>query len=104
MISEKAKHMKSIIRIPGQVWICLFLVLAVLAVYSQVANHGFVNFDDFEYIADNPNLYHGLTIDAFKSAFKFSEIAYWHPLTWISHLLDVEYMACSQGAIYRPMC
>jgi len=97
MISEKPQYKASIFRIPSQVWICLFLVIAVLVVYSQVVNHGFVNFDDFEYIADNPNLYHGLTIDAVKGAFKFSKIAYWHPLTWLSHLLDVELYGMHSG-------
>ena len=97
MISEKPQYKASIFRIPTQVWICLVLVITVLVVYSQVVNHGFVNFDDFEYVADNPNLYHGLTFDAVKGAFKFSEIAYWHPLTWLSHLLDVELYGMDSG-------
>ena len=97
MIAEKPQCKASISHIPSQMWICLILVTAVIVVYSQVVNHGFVNFDDFEYVADNPNLYHGLTIDAVKSAFKFSKIAYWHPLTWLSHLLDVELYGMHSG-------
>ena len=97
MIYEKSRYRASFFRLPIKVWICLFLVLTVLVVYSQVSNHGFVNFDDFEYIADNPNLYHGLTIDAVKDAFKFSKIAYWHPITWFSHLLDVKLYGMHPG-------
>ena len=96
-ISGKPQYEASIFCITLQVGICLFIVTAVLVVYSQVVKHGFVNLDDFEYIADHPNVYHGITIDAVKGTLKFSQIAYWYPLAWLSHLLDVELYGMDSG-------
>lgn len=72
--------------------IYLFILLAALAVYFQVSNHQFVNFDDNIYITENYRVRDGLTIDNILWAFKFSDKnkTYWHPLTWISHMLDCE--------------
>ena len=76
MISDRTKHKGSFLHFTTLMWIYLFLVMTVLVVYSQVVKHDFVSFDDFSnYIPDNPNVHHGITIDAVKGAFKFSQIS-----------------------------
>ena len=71
-------------------FIWLFLFVAVLAVFSQVRNHDFVNYDDNAYVTDNPRVKAGLTLKGVSWAFKASHAANWHPLTWLSHMLDCQ--------------
>jgi tetratricopeptide (TPR) repeat protein len=68
--------------------ICLFLVLMTLAVYYQVHDFSFVNYDDPEYVQLNPYIKNGVTLSAVKWAFTTGYACFWHPLTWLSHMLD----------------
>ena len=68
----------------------LGLVIVTLAVYWQVLNHDFVDFDDDIYVTENPHVQKGLTIEGIKWAFTTTHAANWHPLTWLSHMLDCE--------------
>jgi len=70
--------------------LCLLLVAATLAVYNPVNRNAFVNFDDDHYITGNPHVLAGLTWDTVKWAFTNYYQANWHPVTWISHALDVQ--------------
>ena len=69
-------------------WICLVLTLVTVAVFYQVCSYDFVNFDDAEYIYENPNIQAGITPEAIKWAFTTGRANNWHPLTWLSHMLD----------------
>ncbi|MCF8061581.1 MAG: tetratricopeptide repeat protein [Deltaproteobacteria bacterium] len=66
------------------------LVTAVAAVYGQVAGFSFVSFDDGVYITNNPHLRGGFTAEGVAWAFRATRSGHWHPLTWLSHMLDVE--------------
>jgi Flp pilus assembly protein TadD len=66
----------------------LALALVTLAVYWPVSRHEFINLDDQEYITFNPHVISGLTLTNVAWAFKTTEAANWHPLTWISHMAD----------------
>ena len=66
------------------------LILATLTAYSQVGNHGFVNFDDDIYITQNPSIHDGITVQGLYWAFTTGHAANWHPLTWMSHMLDIQ--------------
>ena len=68
--------------------ICLFLVGSTLAVYWQVQQAGFVTLDDNQYITVNSRVKAGLTIEGVRWAFTTTDAANWHPLTWLSHMLD----------------
>jgi tetratricopeptide (TPR) repeat protein len=68
--------------------ICLFLVLTTLAVYYQVHGFDFVNYDDAEYVQLNPYIHNGITLSSVKWAFTTGYACFWHPLTWLSHMLD----------------
>ncbi|MGH9498214.1 MAG: tetratricopeptide repeat protein [Terriglobales bacterium] len=70
--------------------LCLLLVAATLAVYNPVNRNAFVNFDDDHYITGNPHVLAGLNWDTVKWAFTNYYEANWHPLTWLSHALDVQ--------------
>ncbi len=68
--------------------ILLALTIATLAVYWQVQYHEFINFDDPIYVADNPMVRTGLSWEGFCWAFRSTMAANWHPVTWLSHMLD----------------
>ena len=70
--------------------VCLFLVIAILAVYWQVGGHEFVNYDDNDYITENQQVQAGLTLNSIAWAFTSTHASNWHPLTWLSHMLDCE--------------
>ena len=70
---------------------CILLLIAVtLAVYVQTANHQFINFDDTIYVTDNPHVNGGITGANIAWAFTSITASNWHPLTWISHMTDVQ--------------
>ena len=76
---------------------CVFLVLITLAVYGQGIDHGFVNYDDNEYVYENPHVRHGLTGKGAGWAFTTTRTGNWHPLTWLSHMLDCELFELNAG-------
>ncbi|OGP72909.1 MAG: hypothetical protein A2V86_09190 [Deltaproteobacteria bacterium RBG_16_49_23] len=77
--------------------ISLFLFLAIFAAYEQVRNNGFINFDDDVYITNNLDVQAGLTLKSVCWAFTTTGAANWHPLTWISHMLDYELYGLKPG-------
>ncbi len=71
--------------------VALLLAGAVLAVYWPAANYPFLQYDDVELITGNPHVRAGLTREGIVWAFTtVSGVSFWHPLTWLSHMLDVE--------------
>jgi Flp pilus assembly protein TadD len=61
-----------------------------LLLYWQVQDFTFLLYDDYEYIVENPHVRAGLTPDSIRWAFRTTHASNWHPLTWISHMLDCE--------------
>lgn len=70
----------------------IFLTLALLTfvVYLPVRNHDFVRYDDDVYVTNNPEIKSGLSWQGIKWAFVTNHGANWHPLTWLSLMLDCE--------------
>ena len=66
------------------------LVLTALAVYLPVIQFGFLTFDDDYYVSRNPQVAGGLTWAGLRWAFTHVHSANWHPLTWLSHMLDCQ--------------
>jgi len=62
----------------------------VWVVFGQTLGHGFVNYDDGEYVYNNPAITSGLTLGGIQWAFTHAVAANWHPLTTISHMLDCQ--------------
>lgn len=77
--------------------ICAALAAAALAVFWPVLHHDFVNYDDDVYVTENPKVRAGLTVDGLRWAWTTSHAANWHPLTWISHMLDSEIFGLDPG-------
>ena len=72
------------------VLVCLFLIVITLAVYWQTRNHEFVSYDDDAYVIENPHVQAGLTRQAIIWSFTTTHVANWHPLTWLSHMMDCQ--------------
>jgi tetratricopeptide (TPR) repeat protein len=66
------------------------LAAVTLLVYSPMLRHGFVNYDDPDYITGNAQVKAGLTWPGIVWAFQSGHAANWHPLTWISHMTDCQ--------------
>jgi len=77
--------------------ISLGLFLTTLLVYAPVYRFGFVNFDDPDYVTNNPHVRNGLTMDGVVWALTSTEAANWFPATRLSHLLDVEIFGLGPG-------
>ena len=74
-----------------RIWICILLVIATFIAYMQVLKYGFItSFDDTKYLTSNWNIKAGLTKESIVWAFSTSYASNWHPLTWLSHMLDYE--------------
>jgi tetratricopeptide (TPR) repeat protein len=78
-------------------WICVGLLVAIFAVYAQVGTHAFVNFDDPIYVTGNPQVRAGLTWNGVAWAFTTFHDSNWSPLTWLSHMLDVQLFGLDSG-------
>ena len=68
--------------------ICVFLATITWLVFGQTLGHGFVNYDDQQYVYDNLEVTSGLTLHGLTWAFTHSHFNNWHPLTWLTHMLD----------------
>jgi tetratricopeptide (TPR) repeat protein len=80
-----------------ELFIALGLVAVTLAVYAQVASHQFIILDDNRYIRENPMVNQGLTLSGIAWAFTTFHAANWHPLTWLSHMLDSQIFGLNSG-------
>jgi len=63
---------------------CIAIITITLAVYFQVGDHEFLNFDDNDYITENSHVASGITSENLIWAFISVDAANWHPVTWIS--------------------
>ncbi|QDU79467.1 photosystem I assembly protein Ycf3 [Polystyrenella longa] len=78
----------------------LLIVIGVIAVYQQTASFDFVNYDDELYVAGNYRVQQGLNLETAQWAFTTTEIGNWHPLTWLSLLMDVSLFGPGAGAMH----
>jgi protein O-mannosyl-transferase len=77
--------------------VCLLLAAVTAVVYWQVSRFEFTNYDEFIMILQNPFVLGGLTLRGLSWALTTSWFEYWHPLTWLSHMLDCELFGLSTG-------
>jgi len=80
--------------------ICAALGLAVWMVFRQIGGHGYINFDDWDYVGENLAVLSGVTWEGVKFAFTTTMTANWHPITWLSHMLDVQLFGEDPGAMH----
>jgi tetratricopeptide (TPR) repeat protein len=80
--------------VPG---VCVFLAAVIWVVFGQTLGYKFVNFDDNAYVYENPEVAPGLTLKGIVRAFTHIHASNWHPLTWISHMLDCQLYGLNPG-------
>ncbi len=80
-----------------ELWICVVLAALTIAAYAQVYRHDFISFDDGDYVYDNWRVLTGFTPENILWAFTTGHAANWHPLTWLSHMLDCQILGREPG-------
>lgn len=82
--------------------VCVLLILSILAVYWNLQYAEFVNYDDPDYVVENRHVTSGLTWQGIKWAFLTVDqiTANWHPLTWLSYMLDYELYGLNAGGFH----
>ena len=93
------------IRLLRELPICLLLAAIIMVAYYSVWRFDFVYFDDPGYVKDNLNVVRGLPLfkdfngfrESIRWAFTAFEQSNWHPLTWLSHMLDVQFYGLWAG-------
>src|ERR1700719_1977470 len=78
-------------------FIVLGLAVVTFAIYAQVIGHQFITLDDPTYIKENPMVNRGVTLTGIAWAFTTFYATNWHPLTWISHMLDCQLFGTNAG-------
>lgn len=86
--------------IPSAFHALLLIPLSIAALYWQVYNFEFLNFDDNIYISENAHVLGGLSVRGFQWAFTSTLGGHWHPLTWLSLMFDVTLFGPSAAAMH----
>lgn len=81
-----------------ELWVCLYLLAAIMVIYQPVGGYEFINYDDPLYVTENEPVRRGLTLEGTRWAFTSMHAANWHPITWLSHMLDVQLYGLNAGA------
>jgi cytochrome c-type biogenesis protein CcmH/NrfG len=98
MKSAPSLDLKDRKKSPEVWWICAGLLLAIAAAYWPVSNYAFTEYDDNDYIWQNRQVMNGLTWPGVVWAFFHFNVSNWHPLSWLSHMLDVQLFGLNAGA------
>ncbi|HME44487.1 MAG TPA: tetratricopeptide repeat protein [Syntrophorhabdales bacterium] len=77
--------------------ISLLLIIAAFGAFWQVTRGDFITLDDAEYVTDNRHVQDGLTVEGILWAFATGRAGNWHPLAWISHMVDVQLFGLQPG-------
>ena len=77
--------------------LAIALAAITFVVYAPVLRHDFVDYDDGQYVVGNSHVQSGLTWEGVKWSFRSGEASNWHPLTWLSHMLDVTLFGKNAG-------
>jgi tetratricopeptide (TPR) repeat protein len=76
------------------------LILSTLLIFWQVHNFDFIDYDDNDYVYENPHVSNGLTGDGVIWAFTTNRSFNWHPLTWLSLMLDCQLFGANPGYMH----
>ena len=80
--------------------VCIFLIVATIAVFWQVNQFDFINIDDNVYVTHNSRVLSGINIRSFQWAFLTTHAEFWHPLTWLSLMLDHDLYGLNAGGYH----
>jgi tetratricopeptide (TPR) repeat protein len=76
------------------------LAVVTLAVFWQVRQYDFINFDDDVYVTQNSYIQSGITLDGLRWAFSTTYAEFWHPLTWLSLMFDYQFFGLNAGGYH----
>jgi tetratricopeptide (TPR) repeat protein len=79
------------------IWIAVILALGTVLLYWPAGKFEFINLDDDIYVFNNPHVVGGFSWPAFWWSFQAGYASYWHPLTWMSHMLDCQLFGLNPG-------
>jgi len=98
-ITKSRKYVDRLIRpeVRPDLFLGVVLVLSTIAVYWQVWNYEFIGYDDNKYVTENHYVRQGITSESVIWAFTSTHASNWHPITWLSHMLDVELYGMNAG-------
>ena len=82
------------------IFICALLAISVLIVYGQVGKFDFIRYDEELYVTKNPHVLSGMSLDGLLWAFTTLDAGNWHPLTWLSLMLDRELYGMNAGGYH----
>ncbi|MGA9111573.1 MAG: tetratricopeptide repeat protein [Smithella sp.] len=87
---------------PDRKKLIVYIVLAVvtLAVFWQVNQYDFINFDDYFYVTENSHIQSGITLDGIRWAFSTRYFELWHPLLWLSFMFDYQFHGLNAGGYH----
>ncbi len=94
---EQTEPASSSSSLTKNIFVCGMLLLGVCLVFGQTVRHGFITMDDPEYVYRNPVVRGGLTFRGVFWALLGSHAYNWHPLTWMSHMLDCQCYGLAAG-------
>ncbi|MDP2724710.1 MAG: hypothetical protein Q8O44_00370, partial [Syntrophales bacterium] len=80
--------------------LAILLIIINLLIFDQVRGFDFVHYDDDAYVAGNRHVQAGLTISSIRWAFTATDAGFWHPLTWLSLMLDHEMYGGNAGGYH----
>lgn len=78
----------------------LSFIALIFAVYGQVLHFDFVNIDDSVYVFKNTNVLYGISLNSIKWAFTSTDAGFWHPVTWVSLMLDAQFYGFWAGGYH----
>jgi len=81
--------------------LCFLLGVVTIATYSPATRSEFIGYDDPDYVTSNEVVKQGLTWGGVKWAFSTNHASNWHPVTWLSHMLDVRWFGLDAGRHHR---
>ncbi len=81
----------------SRLFLYLLLILSILLIYQKLPDFDFVGYDDIAYITDNQVVQQGITVRGIRLAFTTIHASNWHPLTWLSHMLDCQLFGMNPG-------
>ena len=98
-LSQSPAHplAESAVKKPYPLLIYVVLALATFVAFEQLRNNEFIDYDDDHYVTRNQRVTGGITGESILWAFTTTHAANWHPLTWLSHMLDCELFELNAG-------
>jgi Flp pilus assembly protein TadD len=95
--SSSSERPLGLLRDGNNILISILLFAVVAGVYWASLGNGFVNLDDQVYVYENPHVRNGLTWEGFRWAFTALDASLWHPLTWLSLMLDAQLFGAKEA-------